>query len=110
MKHIITIETKKEIELTLPHYFKLSHEGIGTDTYYAAVSDHLSISIFSKRDINMFSFGSIVLRHIGEPTYVEITREDFEVVLQETYKNIDTFYLEELKKGYIKNLENLVNQ
>ena len=105
MKHTITIETKKEIELTLPHYFKLIHEGLKTATYYAAVSEELSISIFSKRDINMFSYGSIVLRHIGEPTYVEINGDEFEGVLQETYKNIDSFYLEELKKGYIKQLD-----
>ena len=105
MKHTITIETKKEIELTLPHYFKLIHEGLKTATYYAAVSEELSISIFSKRDINMFSYGSIVLRHIGEPTYVEINGDEFDEVMLETFKNIDNLYFEELKKNYIKQLD-----
>jgi len=102
MKHTITIETKKEIELTLPHYFKLLHDGCKIPTYYAAVSEELSISIFSKRDINIFSYGSIVLRHIGEPTYVEITGEEFDAVMDETFKNIETFYFEELKNNYRK--------
>ena len=105
MKHTITIETKKEIELTLPHYFKLIHEGLKTATYYAAVSEELSISIFSKRDINMFSYGSIVLRHVGEPTYVEINGDEFDEVMLETFKNIDNLYFEELKKNYIKQLD-----
>ena len=38
-------------------------------------------------------------------TTIEITKDEFEGVLQETYKNIDSFYLEELKKGYIKQLD-----
>jgi hypothetical protein len=48
------------------------------------------------------------LRHIGEANYSEISATEFEEILQETYKNIDTLYLDALKKNYIKQIEPLL--
>jgi CRISPR/Cas system endoribonuclease Cas6 (RAMP superfamily) len=87
MKHTITIETKKEIEITLPHYFKIN------SAYYAAVSEDMAISIFSMRDINVFSFANIILRHIESPEYIKISALEFEEAMTQTFFNIKEEYL-----------------
>jgi CRISPR/Cas system endoribonuclease Cas6 (RAMP superfamily) len=86
MKQTITIETKKEVEIDLPHYFKTN------SAYYAAVSEDMAISIFSMRDINIFSFSSVVLRHIESPDYIEISALEFEEAMTQTFFNIKEEY------------------
>ena len=95
MKHTITVETKKEVEITLPLYFKIQNEQ-QTPTYYAAVSEEMAISIFSMRDINVFSFASVILRHVESEGYEEISSAEFDSALQITFTNIKDQYSKQL--------------
>jgi uncharacterized protein YhfF len=95
MKYTITVETKKEIEINYPLYFKIQKDQ-QTPTYYAAVSEEMAISIFSMRDVNVFSFASVILRHVECEGYVEISSAEFESALQQTFTNIKDQYSKQL--------------
>jgi uncharacterized protein YhfF len=95
MKHTITVETQKEVEINLPLYFKIQKDQ-QTPAYYAAVSEEMAISIFSMRDVNVFSFASVILRHVECEGYVEISSAEFESALQQTFTNIKDQYSKQL--------------
>lgn len=96
MKHTITVETKKEIEINYPHYFKVEKEDGYIANYYAAVSQNYCITIYSMRDIMTCSIGSVVLSNVESEGYVEISESEFSVALGQTFKNIQYEYSKQL--------------
>jgi len=96
MKHIITIETKKEIEINYPHYFRVEKEGGLIPNYYAAVSENYCITLYSMKDIMTCSIGYVILDNVGSKGYVEISEAEFKIALEQTYKNISNEYSKQL--------------
>jgi hypothetical protein len=96
MKHIITVETKKEIEINYPHYFRVEKEGGLIPNYYAAVSENYCITLYSMKDIMTCSIGSVILTNVESVGYVEISEAEFAIALEQTYKNIQNEYSKQL--------------
>ena len=96
MKHFITIETKKEIEINYPHFFRVEKEGGLIPNYYAAVSTNYCITLYSMKDIMTCSIGSVILDNVANKGYVEISEAEFKIALEQTYKNISNEYFKQL--------------
>jgi hypothetical protein len=96
MKHTITIETKKEIEINYPHFFRIEKEGGLIPNYYAAVSENYCIILYSMNDITTCSIGSAIFNNVGKKGYVEISEAEFSIALEQTFTNIKQEYSKEL--------------
>lgn len=96
MKHTITVETKKEIEINYPHFFRVEKEEGLIANYYAAVSQNYCITLYSMKDIMTCSIGSVILDNVERVGYVEISEAEFTRALEQTYKNIFNHYLDSL--------------
>ena len=96
MKHTITVETKKEIEINYPHFFRVEKEEGLIANYYAAVSENYCITLYSLKDIMTCSIGSVILGNVESIGYVEISEAEFSIALEQTYKNIQNEYSKQL--------------
>lgn len=96
MKHTITVETKKEIEINYPHFFRVEKEEGLIPNYYAAVSENYCITLYSMRDIMTCSIGSVILGNVAIIGYVEISEAEFSIALEQTYINIQNEYSKQL--------------
>jgi hypothetical protein len=96
MKHTITVETTKEIEISYPHYFKVEKEEGLIANYYAAVSPDYCITIYSMKDVMTCSIGSVILSNVEKVGYKEISEAEFSVAIEQTFKNIQNEYSKQL--------------
>jgi len=96
MKYTITVETKKEIEINYPHFFRVEKEGGLIPNYYAAVSTNYCITLYSMKDIMTCSIGSVILDNVANKGYVEISEAEFKIALEQTYQNISNEYFKQL--------------
>lgn len=88
MKIKVTKTETEEKEITLPLFYKLTYETLGS-TYYAMFDEEKSIRIDAKKEITCISTGAVA-DGINKQNYVEITESEFTQAFEETMGHIQS--------------------
>lgn len=84
-----TVNVAKEVELAIPHYFKLTYQSVAP-SYYGVIDEKKGIYFDANNGVN-FCPPSSILQFLDKPNYAPIQADEFFESLEQTIETINDY-------------------